>query len=106
MCLNTSEQPLILVNSFSADSSQANQSLCYNNKHPYSYSDEQRLSWPGAVGFTSTETKVNHSLVSLHRHRTDCEVLEEKGTACKDVVFSQLKDNIYAEWYMQGYDST
>lgn len=34
LCLNTSEQPQILVNSFSADSRQANQSLCYNNKHP------------------------------------------------------------------------
>lgn len=62
-------------------------------QHPYSYSDEQSISGPGAMGLTSTETKVNHSLVSLHPLRTDCEVFEEE-TDRRDVVFSQLKDNI------------
>lgn len=50
-----------------------------------------------AVALTSTETKVNHSLVSLHPYRTVCKVFEEKETERRDVVFSQLKDNIYAE---------
>lgn len=66
MCLNTSEQQQNLVNNINVNSPQANKSLFY--RLPYS---EQ---W----GLTSAETKMNHSLVKLHPHRTDWEFLEEK----------------------------